>query len=228
MQLTVLTYNIRHGRGLDNVVDINRILDVIDLSGADIICLQEVDRGLPRSHFQDQSDYLARSLHFSHVFHANFGILNAGMGNAILSRFALYSTWNKALPFVGEPRGLLRAIVTTPVGPVQIFSTHWGLTNDQRQKQGTVCAETVSDCDDPTILCGDLNAVSASNEVKTLLHEADLVDSGPAEQYTFSSALPVAKIDYVLVSKEIKILEANVLTSAASDHFPLATTLELM
>ena len=42
--LTLLSYNIHNGVGLDGVLDLDRIADVIAASGADVVGLQEVDR----------------------------------------------------------------------------------------------------------------------------------------------------------------------------------------
>ena len=57
--MKITSYNIQFGRGLDLVIDIDRICDSI--SGGDIICLQEVDVGWDRSnkvtsHRQYQKD----------------------------------------------------------------------------------------------------------------------------------------------------------------------------
>ena len=47
-----MTYNIHHGKGIDKVVDLKRIADVITQSGAEIIGLNEVDIHFSnRSHF---------------------------------------------------------------------------------------------------------------------------------------------------------------------------------
>ena len=52
--LRIITYNIHHGEGIDDVYDLDRIAAVIRDSGADIATLQEVDRHLlERSNFED-------------------------------------------------------------------------------------------------------------------------------------------------------------------------------
>ena len=59
MPMKILTYNIRHGRGMDDKVDIERIASVLAVSEADLICLQEIDQGLPRSRSVHQTQWLA-------------------------------------------------------------------------------------------------------------------------------------------------------------------------
>jgi len=68
-ELVVVTYNIRHGRGRDDVQDIDRTRLVLEQADAQLIGLQEVDCCNPwRSHNVDQSAYLASSLSMQHHF----------------------------------------------------------------------------------------------------------------------------------------------------------------
>ena len=46
----IMTYNIHHGEGIDGKVNIERLARVILDAQADIVALQEVDRGVERSH----------------------------------------------------------------------------------------------------------------------------------------------------------------------------------
>ena len=52
--LTIATYNIRHGRGMDGVVELSRTGNAIARLGADIVALQEVDRHVERSGHIDE------------------------------------------------------------------------------------------------------------------------------------------------------------------------------
>jgi endonuclease/exonuclease/phosphatase family metal-dependent hydrolase len=53
--VTVMSFNIHHGRGTDDVLDLERIAGVIAGSGAGIAGLQEVDRDFAeRSDWTDQ------------------------------------------------------------------------------------------------------------------------------------------------------------------------------
>jgi endonuclease/exonuclease/phosphatase family metal-dependent hydrolase len=227
MEFSALTYNIRHGRGTDDKVDIKRIADVIAKSGADIICLQEVDRSLPRSGFTSQAEFLAAELGYSYAFHANFGLMKSGMGNAILCRFPINSTWNTSLPYIGEPRGLLYAQCTITNTPLSVFCTHWGLTPGQRRNQSKASLHHIVKTSGPTIFAGDLNAVRSAVEVDTLISGGKLIDHGPETEYTFTSKFPVVKIDYILSSQELTTQSAIVIPSDASDHCPIAVRFEL-
>src|SRR5215510_5239404 len=49
----VMTYNIHHGEGLDDKVDLLRIAQLIKEQRTDIVALQEVDKGTERTQKRD-------------------------------------------------------------------------------------------------------------------------------------------------------------------------------
>ena len=58
VSLSVMTYNIHHGAGVDGEVDIQRIADVILEADPDLVSLQEVDRFVERTARADQAQQL--------------------------------------------------------------------------------------------------------------------------------------------------------------------------
>lgn len=60
--LRVMTFNIRHGRGMDDAINLERIARVIDRAGADVVALNEVDRVTRRCGGVDQPAELAKLL----------------------------------------------------------------------------------------------------------------------------------------------------------------------
>jgi endonuclease/exonuclease/phosphatase family metal-dependent hydrolase len=228
MKIRVLTYNIRHGLGSDSKQDLSRILPALTESRADIICLQEVDKGLPRSGFAHQAAWLGSRLGFSFAHENNFGLPMAGMGNALLSRWPFYSTWNKKLPAAGEPRGLIGVEIDHPdIGTLAFFCTHWGLSEAQRLDQARACAGHVNAIKMPCVLSGDLNATPGSADVALLLRESKLQDAGPDNALTYPADRPEAKIDYILVSQQWTVAGAGVMETLASDHRPVYADLSL-
>src|SRR5690606_2840765 len=67
-KITVLTYNIHHGEGMDGKLDLERIANVIRSVNPDLVALQEVDRKTQRSAGVDQAEELARLTGMRHVF----------------------------------------------------------------------------------------------------------------------------------------------------------------
>mgnify|MGYP001438299506 FL=1 len=104
LNLKVMTYNIRHGRGMDNKVNLDRIAEDIRKSMADIVALQEVDRFNFRSGFRDQAKLLADRLdmHWCFATSMRWGFMQ--YGNAILSRFPIEHSEVYTLPGMKERR----------------------------------------------------------------------------------------------------------------------------
>lgn len=58
-----MTFNLHHGVGIDGRLDLDRVVALVEATGADVVALQEVDSRLgPRSAFVDQPLWLARRL----------------------------------------------------------------------------------------------------------------------------------------------------------------------
>lgn len=72
VDVKVMSFNIYHGVGLDNVLNLQRTAQVIRDAGAEIVGIQEVDRFWDsRSDFQDQAKELAEILGYHYVYGAN-------------------------------------------------------------------------------------------------------------------------------------------------------------
>src|SRR5678810_85346 len=85
----VMTYNIHHGEGLDGKVDLLRIAELIKREGADIVALQEVDKGTQRTARRDFPEELAALTGMTAVFSNNFAFEGGEYGNAVLTRFPI-------------------------------------------------------------------------------------------------------------------------------------------
>jgi endonuclease/exonuclease/phosphatase family metal-dependent hydrolase len=133
-ELSVATYNIHHGAGVDDRLDLERIAREIERGGADVIGLQEVDRRWSaRSEFVDQASWLAERLGMHVAYAANLDLdpLEPGQprrqyGTAVLSRFPILSGHNTLLPRPrgGEQRGLLETVLNVRGVRVRFANTH--------------------------------------------------------------------------------------------------------
>ncbi|MGP9016859.1 endonuclease/exonuclease/phosphatase family protein [Streptomyces sp. BR1] len=232
--LTVLTYNIHHGAGADDSLDLDRIARVVKDSGADIVGLQEVDRHFAaRSDFVDQASWLADRLGMHLVYGANLnedparsGGSRRQYGTAILSRFPVLDAHNTLLPHPrqGEQRGLLAADINVRGTTVRMLNTHLEHTSQtERLAQADAINQVIDESGRPTVLVGDLNATPDTREVTTLTkHLRDQWRAvGDGDGYTFDVSNPRKRIDYVLTSRGIGAQSADVLDSDASDHLPV-------
>src|SRR5690625_497473 len=118
----IMSYNIRHGVGVDGFLRLERIADVIEMEKADVIGIQEADKHYGnRSEFKDQMYELALMLDFHYCYGPNliskpFKNTNKmrKYGNGILSRFPITDYENTPLPsFNKEQRGVLKATIKT-------------------------------------------------------------------------------------------------------------------
>ncbi|MBX3597844.1 MAG: endonuclease/exonuclease/phosphatase family protein [Rhizobiaceae bacterium] len=137
-----VSYNIQYGIGLDFQYDLGRIIDAI--SGADVICLQEVTRNNPGNGGHDMVAAIKDALPqyftvYGPNFEANMGsrvehgkaeTITFQFGNMILSRSPILMSRNLLLPrtrtfhYASFQRGALEALIETPIGHIRFYSTH--------------------------------------------------------------------------------------------------------
>ncbi|MHB8529569.1 MAG: endonuclease/exonuclease/phosphatase family protein [Caulobacteraceae bacterium] len=241
----ILTYNVHRCLGADGRLDVGRIAEVIARQAPDIVALQEVDVGRARTGGVDQAHRIAQRLKMAFRFHPALKVEEELYGDAILT--ALPERLIKAGPLPGhprirrlEPRGALWVAIELPGGgEVQVINTHLGLVpREQRLQAAFLAGETWlggSARRDPLMLVGDLNATSATAIYRILC--ASLKDAhalrprGGGRIATFPSAMPVLRIDHVLVSEGIRITgmaaAADPPARVASDHLPLVVDFEV-
>lgn len=97
MRLRLLTWNVHKCiGGVDRRYEPERVRAVIAHHEPDLVCLQEVDRAVPRSRLDRQVDLLGDLLGFRHrTWYPNVLVRAGGeYGNAILSRFPLTESVN--------------------------------------------------------------------------------------------------------------------------------------
>ena len=96
--MRIATYNIRHGRGSDDVLDLDRTARAIAALDADIVALQEVDEKVRRSGNVDQAATLGKVLGMYHAFGSFMDYDGGRYGLAILSRWPIESFESWRLP----------------------------------------------------------------------------------------------------------------------------------
>lgn len=243
-RLRLMTYNVRACTVNSYGGAVDRVADVIARTEPDVVALQEVEAGIARSGFRDQTQELADRLGWqSHFQPAMKGEGGGAFGNALLSRLALRLVASGLLPqllvgVVREPRGVSWHSISIGGRELQVLVTHLGLTRRERlaQIEALLGPLWMGDprCAAPRLLCGDLNCRPGSPEHRRL--EGTLVDvalvSPPAgASATFPALRPLVRLDHVLVSPDVRVLRTEVPRSRelrrASDHLPLVVDLEV-
>ena len=225
----VMTYNIHHGEGLDKKVDLARIAELIKAEKADLVALQEVDRGIARSGKQDVAGEIARLAGMQCVFSNNFSFSGGEYGNAILSRFPIVERDHKLLKMVGsqEQRGWLKVVVDVHGRKLSFWNTHVDHRKEEAERLASVedFKKWLKEETAPVIFCGDFNASpgrATYNGMKSVFDDT-IRKLGLEPAYTIPVEKPTARIDYIWVSKgaSIKPLKAWVPQTKASDHLPV-------
>jgi endonuclease/exonuclease/phosphatase family metal-dependent hydrolase len=237
--LTVMTYNVRQGRDIDGVLDLDRIAAVIRSQDADLVALQEVGRHWSAdSDFRDQPAELGRLLGMEWVYGANLdrdppkrGAPRRQYGTAILTAWPIVASENILLPRVStdnEQRGLLVLDVDVDGTPFRLHNTHLSVSAQDRRLQVEALLAAADDAAAvPHALVGDFNAAPQAPELAPLFarFRDAWTDCGEGDGFTFPANAPTARIDYILVSPELDIAKVDVPALQGSDHLPLVAEL---
>ena len=121
-----MSYNIRHGEGLDGRLDLARIASVITGENADLVALQEVDRGVERTARRDLPAELAALTGMTAIFSNNHPHQGGEYGNAVLTRFPVRRWANTHLRMLrpAEQRGVLQVVVDVHGRDLLFLCTH--------------------------------------------------------------------------------------------------------
>jgi endonuclease/exonuclease/phosphatase family metal-dependent hydrolase len=250
--VSVMSYNIAHGRGMDGRVDLGRIAGVIRSSGADIIALQEVDSHYSgRSGFKDQAACLAELLDMSYSYGPNLvepplipGQPARKYGNAVLSRFPIKYAVNHAYrevekpPEGAEPRGVLETVIDLGETYLSMFNTHLALHEEGLRSNIGELLEIAEGTLFPAVIAGDFNAVPDHPQIQRVrLRFRDAFDGVRLEEsLTYPSRFkgasgidsePEARIDYLFYKGVEGTRNARVIDTYASDHMPIVAELAI-
>jgi endonuclease/exonuclease/phosphatase family metal-dependent hydrolase len=261
--LRVLTWNLwwRFGPWEQRAEAIESTLRAAD---ADVICLQEVwaAEGGP-----DQVEILATALGMSYCRTPSPFWEGFSFGNAILSRHPILNVEYHQLPGrTGSPgnRSLIIASLGVAGGVVPVACTHLDYLFDQSELRSRqvrtvlehcVAASTDPSASFPLLLCGDLNAVPDSDEVRALTGRTaphipghlfsdvwELCGEGlghtwsSRNPYLADATWPNRRLDYVMVSwprpkglgkpLSVELIGTTPVNGVmASDHYGVLATL---
>ncbi len=230
----MMTYNIHKGiGGVDRRHDLGRIVDVIGHYQPDIVYLQEVDDGVPRSHCERQAVLLAELLDFPfNAFQRNVHLKQGHYGNAILSRFPLDDQSDLDLTIsMKKRRRALIARTHIEIGQqtrsLLLCNTHLGLAGFERTRQikKILQSEKITHLqhDTPAIIGGDFNDVWASHG-RRLMFPAGFKCAVQSTR-TFPAVMAVRSLDAIYYRGDLKLQTSFAgrtrLARQASDHLPV-------
>jgi endonuclease/exonuclease/phosphatase family metal-dependent hydrolase len=236
--MRVLTYNIHKGiGGRDRLYRLERVMQVVEQENPDLICLQEVDRHVPRSGNDDQPRLWAhRFSAVAHLFQLNVHLHAGGYGNLILSRWPMNVHHQISLRLHNKkPRGAQLAEIATPEGPMLLVNWHLGLGERERHWQvnhllGHHLFQRSAEL--PTLVVGDYNDWrNTLADGPFARHGFHQVTSPPSRFRSFPAYLSIGSLDKAFTRGKLYIRHARVARSTlakdASDHLPLVIDFHL-
>jgi endonuclease/exonuclease/phosphatase family metal-dependent hydrolase len=234
VRLHVMSYNIHVGVGMDKKLDLARIAEVIKSSRADIVGLQEVDRGVERTGRVDEIRELARLTGMDYAFAHNLDYQGGQYGVAVLSRFPILAIDHRryANRRERERRGFIRVEVEVEGRRLSFVTTHLDYQFlDGRVFETEQLLKGLEDVRGPLIVVGDFNEEPKGGAYDMMLKAgfADVWTQETAPGLTYPADRPTKRIDYIFhrnLGNEVHA-KATVPDTLASDHRPVVVQFRL-
>ena len=230
MHLRLASYNIHKCVGTDTKRRPERILDVVNALGADIIALQEVDRrfsprpaALPHQTITGSSDLVPLPF----AVNGHDGPSLGWHGQTMLVHPRLLAAGMPVLTRIDlpglEPRGALMAELATAAGGLRVIAVHLGLLRRYRLDQmRAILARLDALPALPTAILGDFNEWSRRGGMQPLLvGRVHVHVPGPS----YPAPRPIAPLDRIALAHGLHLRDAGTLQTplarVASDHLPI-------
>jgi len=225
VRVRVLTYNVRGFRdGLE------RLARIVSRLEPDVVLLNETGGRLALRRF-------GRALGMQ-VARDAWSPFRRRVKDAVLVRapWRIASTFQHRFPTASwlYPRGALAADIRRAGVRVHAVSTHFSLHPGERRRHAEELTALVAGLKTPAIVGGDLNERPEGRAVSLLgerFGDAWLL-GGAADGDTFPARAPTSRIDYLFVTRGIRV-EGTLVPSGpdardASDHRPVVAVLTLL
>ncbi|MCJ8140752.1 endonuclease/exonuclease/phosphatase family protein [Falsirhodobacter halotolerans] len=228
-EVTVASYNIHKGIGIDRRRDLARIAKVIGELDADIVALQEADARFGDRRGLLDLEAMRRDLGLRRVEVEGHPLAHGWHGNVMLVKDGVEVADVHQIPLPGlEPRGAVVADLVVHGVAMRAIATHMALLGHSRVKQvATVLDRLAALTARPTVLMGDMNEWRrSSHTLRGFFPHFPENRSAPS----FPAPYPILPLDRVMLSKgEIVSFAAHVspLSRRASDHLPVRARLRL-
>jgi endonuclease/exonuclease/phosphatase family metal-dependent hydrolase len=236
----VLVFNIHAGKDASSRANLEDIAALIRSTAADIVLLQEVDRGTKRSGNVDQLRILGDLTGYSTAFGRSLDYDGGQYGIAALSRESISHEATEPLPIQPpqaraggsyEPRAALSFATSTGLGAINAINMHLDSSKDEDyrlQESAHIVSMTKRFAKQRLIAGGDFNA-EPSSATYTQVIAAGLKDAwkecGAGEGLTYPADKPVKRIDYLFLAAGLRCTKAEVIETRVSDHRPLLVSL---
>lgn len=245
MKVRLMTFNIQHCRNYlkakekgGDPIDFDLMAYAIKSQEPDIVVLNEVRSSGPCPSYKNQTKILAKKAGFQY-FRFGEAIRFGGFlpyGNAILSRYPIgeFRVIRIPNPVVRdedayyEARSVIKCRIDVGDYRIGVLGTHIGLANSEKINAVNTLAELIDNTSTPCVLMGDFNMTPEDDKLRPIYDRmTDTARYFNELKLTFPSDEPRIKIDYIFVSKDMKVVYADVPDIIASDHRMVICDIEL-
>lgn len=236
MLLKVITFNIAHGKGMDEIVDLERQAKLINSYKPDIVFLQEIDMYTKRAGNINQIREFSKKVYLPYCsMETNITLEDGYYGDGIISRFPISFSTNYLMPLTDlkhEQRGILCNRIALGTAKINLFSVHLSTYEDERILATNELIKIVKEIDDDEIVIvgGDFNVgvtrhgkgkytyekkkeYEEYNILKKTLNKIENTED------TWFSSLGQGCIDTMFYSRNINLRKFKTInTNGVSDH----------
>lgn len=225
--LRIMSYNIRNGRGMDDVSNFQRTADVINKVRPNVVAVQEVDSVTGRSGQTDVLRVLADKTLMFPIYAPAIDYDGGKYGIGMLAKEKPLGYRYLALPGREEERVLLIVEFEKYI----YCCTHLSLTGEDRLASLDIIRREAAKANKPLFIAGDFNAHPDSEVIKGI--QKDFVILTNTKQPTFPADEPTETIDYIAAYAKdttafTRLSSWVVNEPAASDHRPIVTDIVFM
>lgn len=221
-----MSFNTQHCLNyIERKIDFEIMAKAISDCDADVVGLNEMrDLGTSEEYVAQVKELSTLTGMKYYYFAKAFQFPEGPYGNAILSKVPIINAESIIIPdpdpraYDGyyETRCVLKAELE---GGITVLITHMGLNKDEQENAvETVMAHIT---DKKCVLMGDFNMTPNDATLSPIFSAMrDTAECFDSEKLSFPSDNPTMKIDYILVSRDVKVISADVPSIVASDHRP--------
>lgn len=236
--LNIMSYNIRHGFGLDSIQDLSRAAAVINSYSPDLCAIQEIDQACRRTDRINQTSYLAEKTRLAGTFGKFMDYDGGAYGMANLVKLPV--AFSRCLPLpdgIQEPRSsLVQQIRVTEEQQILFANVHFDWVSGEagersRLQQAKALVAYLNSSQKAVIITGDFNCTPQSPTMKYFEEQGFVFVAKGGDRLSFQGP-EKAEIDHLIYrnSEEImfSVIQVKLLDEPlVSDHRPLITELEV-
>jgi endonuclease/exonuclease/phosphatase family metal-dependent hydrolase len=247
MRFRVMSYNIHRAIGIDRRFRPERVIRIIETYEPDIVLLQEVDDGVPRSRRLNLGLELAHSTGYPYLAIGHNVTLRKGRyGNATLSRHPILLERNIDLTIGTLKRRGCQHTAIALGGPgerthrLEVFNLHLGLSARQRDLQVALLARSRELATLPAsaacLVGGDFNDWRSQlfpvfTGPMQFLSATERTARGEKTLLTYPSFFPRGPLDRIYYRGPLTLFAAKRcrlrISRIASDHLPIVADFEI-